>query len=209
MSRQSERYNSVLASFEKYVPLAFAAYVTDLFFQSKVRFKIVASRKTKLGDYRPGIAGKKDQITINGDLNPYSFLITTLHEFAHLFTYRTHQNRVLPHGEEWKKSFRTLLLPVINSGELPHDIAKALSNYLIQTKASSCSDHQLYRTLLRYDQPDYQVILLEDLPTHSLFALNGRQFKKGALRRKRFLCEEISTKKSYLVNALAKVQQID
>lgn len=209
MTKQSERYKTVLASFEKYVPVAFSSYVTDLFFQAKVRFKIVASRKTKLGDFRPGISGQRDQITINGDLNPFAFLITTLHEFAHLFTYRTYQNRVLPHGEEWKESFRTLLLPVINSGELPQDIAVALRNYLVQTKASSCSDHGLYRTLLRYDKPNDQETLLEELPINCFFLLNGRKFKKGALRRKRFLCEEISTKKSYLVNALAKVKQID
>ena len=50
---------------------------------------------------------------MNGDLNPYSFLITTLHEFAHLHTFQQHGNRVNPHGDEWKTNFRKLLIDMI------------------------------------------------------------------------------------------------
>jgi predicted SprT family Zn-dependent metalloprotease len=78
-------------------------------------------------------------ITVNGDLNPYSFLITTLHEFAHLHTYLKYGTRVAPHGEEWKNCYRKLLLPIIDSKKLPNDIEKVLMNSLISTKASSCT----------------------------------------------------------------------
>lgn len=199
----------VTEAFKKYLPEAFVDYTVDLFLTSAVKFKIVNGRKTKLGDFRAGLPGEKHQITVNGDLNPYSFLVTTLHEFAHLNTYNQYKNRVLPHGEEWKNAFRELLLPVIQSGELPKDVEKALVNSLVKTKASSCSDHDLSRVLQSYDKPKEGVEILERLPKNSTFALNGRHFVKGPLRRKRYVCQEVRTQRSYLVNALAQVTPIE
>lgn len=210
MKKQSiTKRDKVTEAYKKYVPEVFVDIVVDLFLQSSVKFKIVAGRKTKLGDFRAGINGEKHQITINGDLNSYSFLITTLHEFAHLNTYNRYQNRVAPHGEEWKIAFRELLLPIINSGHLPSDIHKALVNSLINTKASSCSDHQLSRVLHSYDKPKEGMEILERLANNSTFALNGRHFIKGPLRRKRFVCQEVKTSRSFLVNALAQVYPIE
>jgi SprT protein len=195
----------VADALRKYLPEAFIAYVVTLFQEANVRFKIVPGRATKLGDFRAGVNGEKHTITVNGDLNPYSFLITTVHEFAHLHTFNTFGNRVSPHGEEWKSAYRQLLLPLIDSPELPEDIRKALMNSLVRTKASSCSDHGLSRVLLNYDKPKEGVIILEHLPKNSTFALNGKHFVKGDLRRKRYICQEVKSKRSYLVNSLAQV----
>ena len=195
----------VTEGLKKYLPEAFVSYVVGIFLASNVKFKIVSGRKTKLGDFRASAAGEKHQITVNGDMNPYSFLITTLHEFAHLQTYNHFKNRVAPHGDEWKNAYRQLLIPIVNSEHLPEDIRKALVNSLINTKASSCTDHQLSRVLNSYNKPIEGIEILERLPKNSTFVLNGREFIKGPLRRKRFICEDIKTKKSYLVNALANV----
>ncbi len=186
--------------------IEFVDYVTELFLDANVRFKIVKGRNSKLGDFRAAYGDRKHQITVNGDLNKYAFLVTTLHEFAHLHTFNEFKNSVAPHGKEWQQAFRKLLLPVINSGHLPKDLEAALVNSLVVTKASSCSDHNLSRVLHRYDKVPEGIELLEQLPLDASFFLNGREFKKGPLRRKRFLCEEIATKKVYLVNALAKVK---
>jgi hypothetical protein len=203
-----KRREQVTLAFSKYLPSPFVDDVVELFLGNTVRFKIVKGRKTKLGDFRAGINGEKHQITINGDLNPYAFLITTLHEFAHLTTFENHGRKVAPHGEEWKNNFRTLLLPIINSKKLPKDIEEALVNSLINTKASSCTDHKLSRVLHRYDIPQEGVELLERLPNNAAFTLNGKQFIKGPLRRKRYICQEINSNRSFLVNALAQVQLI-
>lgn len=199
----------VAEAFKKYIPEAFIDVVVDLFIQSSVKFKIVGGRRTKLGDFRAGMNGEKHQITVNGDLNPYAFLITTIHEFAHLNTFNIFQNRVNPHGDEWKNEYRKLLLPLIESGHLPLDIQQALINSLIRTKASSCSDHQLSRVLHSYDKPVEGIEILERLPKNSTFVLDGRHFVKGVLRRKRYICQEVKTNKSYLVNALAKVYPVE
>ncbi len=199
----------VKIAFSKYLPSPFVDDVVALFLHNTVRFKIVKGRKTKLGDFRAGLNGEKHQITINGDLNPYAFLITTLHEFAHLTTFENYGRKVAPHGQEWKNNFRTLLLPIINSKNLPKDIEEALVNSLVNTKASSCTDHQLSRVLHRYDNLKEGIELLERLPNNATFTLNGKQFIKGPLRRKRYICQEINSNRSFLVNALAQVQLIE
>jgi len=79
-------------------------------------------------------------------------------------------------------------------------------NSLITVKASSCTDLNLYRVLKKYDERDGEITLLEDLPPHSLFLLNGKKFEKGHLRRKRYLCTEVQTKRQFLVSAVAEVE---
>ena len=197
-----------MEGFKKFLPAGFEEIVVDLFLASPVRFKIVPPRKTKLGDFSIGHGMEKPQITINGDLNPYSFLITTLHEFAHLHTYQQYGNRVNPHGEEWKANFRKLLIPIINSGKLPKDIEISLVNSLVNMKASSCTDIKLSRVLKNYDARKEGFEILEKLPKNTIFVLNGRQFIKGNLRRKKFLCEETISKRMFLINSLAEVQPL-
>lgn len=203
-----KRRSEVAEVFKKYLPEAFIEMVVELFLAHPVRFKIVNGRATKLGDFRAGIHGEKHRITVNGDLNPYAFLVTTLHEFAHLQTFEKFKGRVQPHGKEWKESYRDLLLPAIHSGQLPKDIENALVHSLSNTKASSCTDHGLSRVLKSYDRPKEGVVLLEQIPKNTTFELNGRRFIKGPLRRKRFVCQEVHSDRSYLVNALAEVRPI-
>jgi SprT protein len=197
-----------MEGFKKFLPAGFEEVVVDLFLAYPVRFKIVPPRKTKLGDFSIGHGMEKPQITINGDLNPYSFLITTLHEFAHLHTYQQYGNRVNPHGEEWKANFRKLLIPIIDSGKLPKDIEISLVNSLVSMKASSCTDIKLSRVLKNYDARKEGFEILEQLPKNTIFVLNGRQFIKGNLRRKKFLCEETISKRMFLINSLAEVQPL-
>jgi hypothetical protein len=193
-----------------YLPQGFESMVAGLLLKYPVRFSIKAPRNTKLGDYRPPIGNEKHhRISVNGNLNPYSFLITTLHEFAHLETFLLYGNRVKPHGEEWKQTYRTMLWPAISSGLLPQEIENALMRSLANTKASSCSDTQLSRVLRQFDQQVNDALTLEELPKNATFALQGRHFRKGDLRRTRFMCEEISSRRNFLIHALATVHHIE
>ena len=205
MNRKKDLYKAVLA---KYLPPAFIEVVVDLMVKYPVRFKIVKPRKTKLGDFRANHSGLH-QITINSDLNPYSFLITTIHEFAHLVTFEEYKQRVKPHGKEWQLTYSNMIYPLIESGELPSDISSALLNSLINVKASSCTDQELYRVLLSYDKQEKDVQLLEHLEKNSVFHLNGKNFTKGNLQRTRYVCIDNSNRKRYLISALARVKKIE
>jgi len=205
MSNSEELKNKIATQLEKYLPNGFSTMVAELFLPIPVKFKIVNPRNTKLGDYRPANNGIPHRITINGNLNPYSFLITTIHEFAHLQAHVKYGRYIQPHGNEWKKTYRELLIPFIETKNLPKDIENALINSLINTKASSCSDIGLSRVLKNYDQQKDDFVLLETLPINTKFNLQGKLFIKGPLRRKRFMCEEIQTKKKYLIYAIAEV----
>ncbi len=194
--------------FEKFIPTDFLEYVVSIIQENEVRFKIVRPRKTKLGDFRAGRKGEKHIITINRDLNPYSFLITTLHEFAHLIAHNKYGGRIRAHGKEWKQEYTSIMYPLIESNKLPKDIEDALLKSLVNVKASSCSDVTLQRVLIKYDLDSTETLLLEELDKNSIFALNNKVFKKGNLRRTRFLCKETTTKRDYLIHALAKVKEI-
>jgi hypothetical protein len=144
---------------------------------------------------------------VNGDLNKYSFLITALHELAHLHAYKKFGLRISPHGEEWKNEYRNLLLPIVNSKILPSDIENALLKSILNTKAASCSDIQLSRVLNKYDEiSENSVLHLEEIEEGLSFSLNGRLFTKGKLRRSRYLCYELGTNKPYLIHRLAQIK---
>ena len=180
-------------------------------FDDSFILKIVKSRKTKLGDFRPNTSQKlQSKITINNDLNPYSFLITLVHEIAHHKVWLQNKRRLLPHGKEWKTEFKYLMLPFLHPSTFPDDIIKAVSKYLINPKASSCTDTNLYRTLSFYNEKDDTTLMLESLPQNGLFELsNNRIFQKGLKRRTRYLCTEVTTKKQYTIRGTASVKVVD
>jgi len=199
---QSKRQHFI-DTLEKFVPAVFAPYLADCILAAGVQFKIVPGRKTKLGDFRTHPLQTKPIITINGDLNPYSFLITSLHEIAHLDTFRQYGHRVPAHGHEWKTAFRQRLLPLLESRALPQELHQVLEKSFVRLKASSGADVQLSRVLRTFDQNTE--ITLESLPKNSHFLLNNKQFIKGELRRTRYLCTEFDTKRIFLIHALAAI----
>ena len=95
-------------------------------------------RKTKLGDFK--VQGKDMFISINNNLNPYSFLITLTHELAHAFVYIRYKNRIKPHGREWQLTFKSMLLNFMSPDYFPHDILQALSLYIKKPTASTLTD---------------------------------------------------------------------
>ena len=194
----------------KYIPSTAAPIISQWINNTGCRFKVSRSRKSKLGDYTSPHQGKPHQITINHDLNPFAFLMTTIHEFAHLKTYQEFRNNVKPHGPEWKNNFRELIQPFLSLEIFPPDIVLAINKYMDNPAASSCTDLGLYRTLKTYDQKDDNIKHIEDIPPLGYFSMkNGRQFQKFEKLRKRYRCIELKTKKTYLFHPLAEVILIE
>lgn len=186
----------------KYLPDGTVDYAVELMLQYKIQLRIKKPRLSKLGDYRPPKPGEAHQISLNKDLNPYSFLVTYLHEVAHLLNFEEFRGKVAPHGIEWKINFKKISEPVFSKHVLPDDVYLALLNYLKNPKASSCTDPQLVRTLKRYDtNNDY--ILVEDIAIGHIFQTpDGRKFRKLEKVRSRFRCIEEHSGKIYLVPGL-------
>ncbi len=168
-------------------------------------FKISKSRATKQGDYRHPFRGAGHKISVNNNLNQYAFLVTTVHEFAHLLTWNDHKNKVKPHGEEWKHNFKRMMVPFLEGNIFPADVHHAITSYLMNPSASSCTDLKLSRALKMYDAlKDHS--RLEELPHDTVFTIkDGRKFKKGEQLRKRFRCVCLDNGNVYLFSPLAEV----
>lgn len=192
----------------KYLPEGSVDRVLNWLDTYKIRLKITKSRNTKLGDYRSPLNGGAHRISINHDLNPYAFLITFVHELAHLIVWEKYRYRAKPHGKEWKETFRQMMQPLLADEVFPEKVVPALVKYLDNAKAASGSDEELTLALRAYDQDTY--LSLEDLPEDASFRIpSGRAFVKGKKLRKRYRCICLQTKRTYLVNPLVKVYPLE
>ena len=211
--------NSILLlqeKLEKFVPPQTASVLADWIVEENVKIKITRIRRSKTGDYRPPQNGHGHRITLNCDLNKYEFLVTLIHEFAHLKTTKRYSPKelklgeVMPHGKEWKHEFKSLMNQFIYSGIFPPEVNEALIGYMQNPAASSCSDLPLQRAFRKYDSGEKIIIHLEDLSSGAVFKIrDGRTFRILKKMRKHFRCEELITKRIFSVNAIAEVEVID
>jgi SprT protein len=189
----------------QYMPPAAAPLIAKWIDYFQCEFKISRNRATKLGDYRHPFKDSGHKISVNNDLNRYAFLVTTVHEFAHLLTWNEYKNKVKPHGQEWKNNFKRMMSPFLEQSVFPEDIQQAILTYLSNPSASSCTDLQLSRALKRYDQA-YNSSRLEEIPLNTVFTIkDGRKFRKGERLRKRYRCLCLDNGNIYLFNPLAEV----
>lgn len=193
------------SALQKYLPEKSVASVEELLKTYKVHLKIVNERQTKHGDYRP-LPNGGHQITVNANLNPYRFLITLIHEIAHLLVFNNYPRHVKPHGIEWKLTFQQLMLPLINPQIFPNQLLPLIANHFKNPKASSDTDAKLSIALKSFDKPSNKSYIFE-IPRGTHFCLpNGRIFVKGEKLRKRYKCKEISSGKVYVFQPNAEVE---
>lgn len=181
--------------------------VAQYFQNHTIHLTLTRDRKSVLGDYRrPSRDAPYHRISINAGLHPYSFLITLLHELAHMLVFLQYQDSVMPHGIEWKKQFQQMLVPYIGKQFFPKDIEAALKRYLNNPKASTCTDTHLYKALYRYAQNKEGWTLLEDLPIGARFTIEGgKKYRLIERRRTRYKCEEEASGKMFLFPSIYEV----
>jgi len=198
----------LLPIFNKHCPPGAVNYCYQLWIDNGFRLKITKARSSKLGDYRfSSSAATPHQITVNENLNPYSFLITYIHEVAHLQTFQKYKRKINPHGKEWKCTFQHLMWPLLNESIFPVTILQPLQAYMSNPKASSCSDAILMKALQSRDLSANQTFLME-LGQGEGFSIQGRTFTRGLQKRTRILCKEIKSGKQYLIPGQALVDRI-
>lgn len=197
----------MIRSVQEYVPEPAWPHIQNIIRSESVVFKVSKPRKTKLADHRPP-HGKITfhRISINNNLNPYAFLITLLHEIAHMQTWNLYGPAVEPHGPHWKMQYTNLLREFQSYDLFPKDLNKAITNFCSNPKASSCYDADLHKSLRNFDQE--VGVLLEDLPLNTHFSFHNRTFKKIEKLRTRFKCFCPANNKYYLIHGMAEVNPL-
>jgi hypothetical protein len=171
--------------------------------ENPVLVRIARPRTSKLGDFTAAGKGRPHRISVNGDLNPYAFLVTLVHEFAHYVVVTKHHRWRDPHGPAWKEEYHRLMRPFLSPAVFPADVLDALHRHLLKAPAASCTDQRLIRTLRRYDPAPG--IMLEQIRERTIFRFNDRLFVKGPRLRKRYKCRCLNDRRTYLIDATAEV----
>lgn len=205
---ETPNFVPVDAILEKYLPERAVAPCFELIRTHGVHLKIVGHRVTRHGDYRR-LPNGLHQITVNASLNRYRFLITLLHEIAHLVAFETHGRRILPHGPEWKRTFQHLMLPFISPEVFPAPLLPIIAQHFKNPKASSSTDARLAIALQSFDPEERSGRYVFELPMGGIFRLyNGKLYKKGKKRIKRYECVELETGRVYLFQPNAEVEPV-
>jgi len=192
---------------EKHVPQNAIHYCLDLWTSKPFHFKVTRRRQTKLGDYRFDPRTKEHTITVNHNLNPYNFLITYIHEYAHLLTTEKHHRRVSPHGKEWQREFQIALGPMLTTLIFPEELLKELMRHMRNPKASTQSDPNLVKALRKYDEPGEDNFVLDEIETGEHFIFKGNLYQKLENRRTRVVCNHVVTGRKYLIPKIARVER--
>src|SRR3954466_9080666 len=115
MSRNEAPINTL----QHYLPPLTFEPVLQYLHLYQVHLTVARERKSILGDYRHRTHASNHRISVNGNLNKYAFLITLLHELAHLLTFEKFGHKAAAHGREWKTIFGELLASFIQQEVFP------------------------------------------------------------------------------------------
>jgi SprT protein len=192
----------------RHVPENAIHYCLDLWIATPFHFKVTRNRNSKLGDYRFDPRKKDHAISVNHGLNTYSFLITYVHEIAHLVTTERYGRKAMPHGKHWKATFTELMQPLLNDLIFPPDVLKPLTLHMKNPKASTYSDLRLVNALRQFDTNDDGLVPLSALDKGQIFEFNNMMYTRLDLRRTRVLCLQADTSRKYLISKLAMVRSL-
>lgn len=190
---------------EQQIPAKAQDYCISLWDEYPFLLKVKKRRVTKVGDFiwRKGHA---PIISVNKELNQHVFLLTYIHEVAHLKTHQQFGRKVKSHGGEWKETFQRLMQPVLSVEIFPQPLLNVLRRHVSNPKASSFSDIILTQELRNLNNNSHQGTLLNDIMEGATFSIRGRLFRKGELKRTRVTCYEVSSKRAYLIRKDAEIE---
>lgn len=198
-----------LHSLNSFLPAQALRMVMQYLQHYKVHLTITRERKSILGDYRFAGQGKNHRISVNGNLNEFAFLITLLHELAHLVAFEKFGRRIASHGNEWKRVYGEILQQFLLSDIFPEDIAAEIRITMHSPAAGSCAEDGLLRVLRKYDrQRDGRKLVEEIEPENAFITDDGRLFRRGNQLRKRIRCTEIKTGRIYLFSPVYEVTPV-
>nr|WP_314289173.1 SprT-like domain-containing protein [uncultured Capnocytophaga sp.] len=191
----------------KYLPENAINPCFELIKTNQIYLRIVNERKTRHGDYRQ-LPDGQHLITMNATSNKYRFLITFIHEVAHLIAFERFGKLIKPHGNEWKFTFQQLMKPFINPEIFPQQLLGVLQRHFLNPMSSSDIDPRLAIALKQYDNNE-KLNFIYQIPEGTTFRIkDGRIFRKGQRRVKCYDCIELTSGKKYIFQPHAEIEII-
>jgi hypothetical protein len=192
-----------IQSLEKYLPQNTLQYLKIWFSDYYIHIKITRNRNSKLGDYRK-LPDNSHEITINSTLVPQLFFFVLTHELAHLIAFEKYGRRISPHGNEWKDTFRRMLLESIDVYD------EALRPIIAKFSRSPKANFMASPDLVKYfhiEKQDDKLQFIEELKEGDYFMYRNEKYFLEGLIKKNYLCKNLATGRKYSFKPLARVEK--
>ncbi|MGE8556315.1 MAG: SprT-like domain-containing protein [Chryseobacterium jejuense] len=192
-----------IQSLEKYLPQNTLNYLRIWFSDYYIHIKVTRNRNSKLGDYRK-LPDNSHEITVNSTLTPQLFFFVLTHELAHLIAFEKYGRRISPHGNEWKETFRNML---IESLEIYDEELKPV---IVKFSKSPKANFMASPDLVRYfhtEKQDDSLHFIEQLQKGEFFIYRNEKYLLEGLIKKNYLCKNLATGRKYSFKPLARVEK--
>ncbi|MCS3530165.1 SprT-like domain-containing protein [Chryseobacterium sp. JUb7] len=192
-----------IQSLEKYLPPNTLQYLKLWFADHYIHIKITRNRNSKLGDYRK-LQDKSHEITINSTLVPELFFFVLTHELAHLIAFEKYGRRISPHGNEWKLTFREMLLESLSVYD------EKLRPIIVRFSKSPKANFMASPDLVKYfhiEKQDDTLQFIETLQKGDFFIYRNEKYLLEGLIKKNYLCKNLATGRKYSFKPLARVEK--
>ena len=203
-----------IKTLSKYLPAKSLQAVYDMIPRYGIHLEITRTRESRHGDFRYDPTCGKYHITVNGSLSPYAFLLTFIHEVAHLVVHKEKGYVERPHSQAWKDTFRCLMMSLPLEDIYPDDILPHLLDYLKNPLATADRHNALSRALGSYDSYGKKIEMtddvshIENLVAGDEFIFREKRYTLGTKRRRLYLCTSAENGRQYLFSPLAQVKKI-
>jgi len=187
----------------KYLPENSIQYCYALWHEHSIQFKITRPRKTIYGNYfyKDGA----HHVSVNGNLQREAFLVTYIHEVAHLLVRKKFRKRLKPHGKEWQSEFSALMQPLLKTEIFNAETLEALIRHMKSPAASSCTDPILHELLSGKEESENQK-KVSSLQAGQSFRFQGKDFIWLKNLRTRIECRCLESGRIFRISGTAFVE---
>jgi hypothetical protein len=192
-----------IQSLEKYLPDNTLQYLKIWFSDYYIHIKITRNRNSKLGDYRK-LPDNSHEITINSTLSPQLFFFVLTHELAHLIAFEKYGRRISPHGNEWKDTFRKMLLESL--AVYDEELKPIIVKFSKSPKANFMASPDLVKYFYIETQDD-SLQFIEELQKGDFFIYRNEKYLLEGLIKKNYLCKNLATGRKYSFKPLARIEK--
>ncbi|MBV8327046.1 SprT-like domain-containing protein [Chryseobacterium sp.] len=192
-----------IQSLEKYLPKNTLKYLRIWFSDYFIHIKVTRNRNSKLGDYRK-LPDNSHEITVNSTLTPQLFFFVLTHELAHLIAFEKYGRRISPHGNEWKETFRNMLLESLEVYD--EDLKPIIVKFSKSPKANFMASPDLVR-YFHTEKQDDSLQFIEQLKKGEFFIYRNEKYLLEGLVKKNYLCKNLATGRKYSFKPLARVEK--